>query len=855
MSVEEAAPNVRNHTGDEPVVVEDDEVEDEIVESAGFVPSLAIQQAKGLIAKEATRKSSVHLEQIPPGTKTSPLWDYLYQVSKQPAEGKPISSNQYVCKLCYEDSSKKLDACLIKLCNRNISNCWSHMQRKHPTVAEMFRSQNPSVKKRASDGDIRDYFGATTNPNALTAERMDAQLMKTVVSMNLPDRCAWNDNMRDLVKMAIRFGRLPDSHKYKPCGRYKFKRHRAEYFTLFTDLVKEHVDMAREAHALPDGTKMPFISVGHDIWDAISKEKLGVSIFFFNPITWKYYRLAVGLVDPSSHKAVEISEETIQVLGRYGIVAKTDLFRSVNDNTNAAVAAGRLLSSEGCDGQCTMHLVQLAIGHALGLKTRSNNRIVVDKFQHGADIIKIARDVVAFLNPKKSHSNFVLFKQTAKEWGLDVIKMDLDNETRVSGALRLLQAVLRSKPAIELHQASSRSNANFPAITPQNWVQIAEFEAILREVGNHAFTVQNDMPGSSALSWVWTSFVKHSLACGQFDVVDLLRRYSWNANTLFKDLPLATMSIDQMTPESQQLRDRFIAELDRYLPQPDDDQLLAMACHPLVVTIGRRICSALNKDQWPAIWDKAMKLLDDQIATYAAAVAIPAPAESSTIDAEHNNGNKSSRRLDSLYEDIDCASRSSTDDCEGDTPLATIKQEKERFMKMKMNWAAWLRLQLADESKKQATVEWDDVKKNRFHAIAPWFDVSIWWRKHRDEYPTLSQIAARYIAKPDSNGFQERVFSRCTVIDHPLRQRLKEENFEMSVLLSKNIDFIEEMQQGPRTRAAVVTEKHISEVLERAFQADAGEVKELLEGSTDDEDVDDFLNAQPSSKRVRPNNE
>jgi hypothetical protein len=42
------------------------------------------------------------------------------------------------------------------------------------------------------------------------------------------------------------------------------------------------------------------------------------------------------------------------------------------------------------------------------------------------------------------------------------------------------------------------------------------------------------------------------------------------------------------------------------------------------------------------------------------------------------------------------------------------------------------------------------------------------------------------LGKPTHNGFQERVFSRVVYLDGKLKKRLKEENFEMSVLNSFN---------------------------------------------------------------------
>lgn len=66
-----------------------------------------------------------------------------------------------------------------------------------------------------------------------------------------------------------------------------------------------------------------------------------------------------------------------------------------------------------------------------------------------------------------------------------------------------------------------------------------------------------------------------------------------------------------------------------------------------------------------------------------------------------------------------------------------------------------------------------------------YFDVLKWWKfQGSEKCPMLSVAAAIVLGKPTHNGFQERVFSRGTYFDHKLKQRMKESNFEMSVLNS-----------------------------------------------------------------------
>jgi hypothetical protein len=70
--------------------------------------------------------------------------------------------------------------------------------------------------------------------------------------------------------------------------------------------------------------------------------------------------------------------------------------------------------------------------------------------------------------------------------------------------------------------------------------------------------------------------------------------------------------------------------------------------------------------------------------------------------------------------------------------------------------------------------------------VGKYFDVLSWWMANDNLYPELAIIAALVLGKPTHNGFQERVFSRGSYQDTKLKKRLKEENFEMSVLNAIN---------------------------------------------------------------------
>jgi hypothetical protein len=79
--------------------------------------------------------------------------------------------------------------------------------------------------------------------------------------------------------------------------------------------------------------------------------------------------------------------------------------------------------------------------------------------------------------------------------------------------------------------------------------------------------------------------------------------------------------------------------------------------------------------------------------------------------------------------------------------------------------------------------------------IAKFFDVLTWWKvEGAIKFKQLSVAANVFLGKPTHNGFQEIVFSRGVYLDGKLKKRLKEDNFEMSVLNSFNNSRVTEIE-------------------------------------------------------------
>lgn len=106
-------------------------------------------------------------------------------------------------------------------------------------------------------------------------------------------------------------------------------------------------------------------------------------------MSWLLHITAVGMVEPNSHSAQDGRRAVLEVMRRYG-VSNDDIKFSMSDTTNSALRTGRELTSavDALEGKCTMHLVNLAVDHAIGKRTRNKNHVIVDSFPVSEELRK-----------------------------------------------------------------------------------------------------------------------------------------------------------------------------------------------------------------------------------------------------------------------------------------------------------------------------------------------------------------------------------------------------------------------------------------------------------------------------------
>lgn len=458
-----------------------------------------------------------------------------------------------------------------------------------------------------------------------------------------------------------------------------------------------------------------------------------------------------------------------------------------NDNTNSAVAASRNLASDEFGGDCKMHLINLAIEHAFGKRTRTSNGEIVDEFVAGNNILSVGRALVnAIMSKRKKAVDDLYLKRNA---GFKVFKIPIDNDTRISGTYRLLTSSIRSKFLLGryLIEESRSVQQKYEGIT-SNWDLVVQFEAILRQPVAYSLKVQQDVNVSVGLSWFRIVLLKASVKVDEYKIVDLDAE-AWDGRKTFKNLPTTELEVGMMDDDAQLLISRL---KDDYFKAPKQIELIALVLDPVVWTLAQAIFKKHDCGRIEQAWKITETEFKAVLATKAVVdrnirSSIPEATTStpSPIALDEDESSNDSTLFGELMARVNSPVDSTRISVEQPkNPLDELKDWKN----LKVNWIDELKLQHSTMPAKIGKLSQAKLKAKMQNPEFVSGNICIlkWWKRNQSRFPILASIALRVLAKPDSNGFQERVFSKAKIVDSALRQRLDRFKYEMLVLQAVN---------------------------------------------------------------------
>lgn len=274
---------------------------------------------------------------------------------------------------------------------------------------------------------------------------------------------------------------------------------------------------------------------------------------------------------------------------RYNICSD-DVFRGINDTTNSALLAGLNISQGRCPNvrgtTCQMHAQELVVKHALGLHHRSKNKVAYDENVEGKQLRDRVKTFVSTLMNKKKKNLFIKYKKYAEtELQSEALRLEIPNDTRVSGVFRMYESVLRAKRSLVMFCTKSEEYSPLfkdLLLTTKEWQDVAETHAILKIVNVVAMTSQQESVDSNCISFYQIQSAIYSLTCKEkFNVINI--NDTWKPNTEIEKIPTNTLSKTQLSANSIALIENFQREFSLYFKEPDSDQQMMMVFHPIMV--------------------------------------------------------------------------------------------------------------------------------------------------------------------------------------------------------------------------------------------------------------------------------
>ena len=138
-------------------------------------------------------------------------------------------------------------------------------------------------------------------------------------------------------------------------------------YNEFVQLISMLISNVRTRYEELCGKTTPFATLCHDVWNGVNKDVLGLLLMFADLLNGNVYHIPLGLIMAQGHTACQVYDLSVAFLSCFGVQPDTDLFGTVNDNTNGAVPAGKYILNHQGEGKSDMHITDLIRKHATGL--------------------------------------------------------------------------------------------------------------------------------------------------------------------------------------------------------------------------------------------------------------------------------------------------------------------------------------------------------------------------------------------------------------------------------------------------------------------------------------------------------
>ena len=303
----------------------------------------------------------------------------------------PFYRRAVICLYCWIDKNTPLATTFIVLSNKSTSNYHAHMKCLHPDIpledeGTVFSKHSTTDKVSTSskaavgvkpepidlveDGPL-DRF-PNKDPTTKAGARKAAQraIYECINDLGFPSSMVEKPIFHAFLE-TVRLNAKLISNKDFEISNKLLSSICVQSYNEFVQLISTLISNVHTRYEELWGKTTPFATLCHDVCNGVNKDVLGLLLMFADPRNGNVYRIPLGLITSQGHTACQVCDLSVALLSCFGVKADTDLFGTVNDNTNSTVLAGRYILSHRGKGKCDMHITDLILKHATGLVIRT----------------------------------------------------------------------------------------------------------------------------------------------------------------------------------------------------------------------------------------------------------------------------------------------------------------------------------------------------------------------------------------------------------------------------------------------------------------------------------------------------
>ena len=510
-----------------------------------------------------------------------------------------MSRRVLICPRCFKNKSQSLSDSVMVCSHDKASNIYQHIKGHHKDLYDTIQAGGsilgPNPKPPPSNQKKLSGFKAPVQPRKQATKELQRLMYEFINDCCLPAVTVEKPQFRALLKYAFDNGSQLKDSRAEAMSRREITQIRVSSYQEFIDVVSDLARKVRAEYRRLCQHEIPFATVCHDIWQARKHDVLGVTIMLCDPRNCVIYRIPIGLAETQGHAAVDVAALTHSLLKAVGF-RPSDLCATVNDNTSAAVLAGKYIVGEHASkGKCDMHRAELVLKHATGLIQRYQNKTLIDSFPAFVDAWQVAKEFASYLCSRKAYHRFEKFKSVVSSLGWVVVSIPLPNDTRVGGCVLSMETLLRILyPMKEYASKAVESDPHFITLFNKiDWTLISQFEGILHPLRGVSLSLQTDDPGSGSASlleiYTCRFLIKH-MRTGVVGCLPTNLNYGqqWDASITMKELDekkRKKVKFEKLEKGPRDLIRRILKEYDSYLTNKDEDGLKAMCANPLLVNV------------------------------------------------------------------------------------------------------------------------------------------------------------------------------------------------------------------------------------------------------------------------------